>query len=1102
MPSANPWEADWKEPPAVAMDDPTFLALPADQKAAKLSQDAEFMKLSDAAKTSVLRSVTPMPAVAPTTAVVKPDEQLSTLSPKARAIVLAQDEDFRSLSKPAQMEVLRSFPDMASAPLADLSTYYSTATGNPLPPDVFERAAVRMDEATAQASDPLKVGLKGETGGAAYGVTRRGTAEQLAGTIVRSGMGAAGKALQVAGTSLVGRDALHRVGNAVRSIPKVATGAEPTAEDTPMSILRKNFLNMTEDAVKEFIALNIESLTSPAALASLGLGAAASAGVRAGVTKALSGEVVAGAQALVGAAKGATPLGVAGGAAKEIGSLLTGVPTRTPGTLGGAVIGATAERVTEGVAKIADKIIMPAKGTWWTLKVGAPELRALGAARSLDVPLEAASVRTIARELLAPAGSTLTPELQAARFRMLTNTEKGLVEATEFGQRVARSGLNSGERAAAGALVESGGLAPFTSKPGMSIPEIRARESAVHMVDMASPEVRKVAEETAAKMDSLREGMEKAGYPPQIFERLQGEYLGRYYTGEAIPVGGTKAVLGKTDKGPMKITGPEASRMKERGDFTPAEREAMGEITDVGYRAMKTIAHERYLAAYGQFQSEIAKTPGMVSDVAKPGFVKIADESSRSAIPALRGRYVSWDVARELKYFDDAAQEMAHPRFGRAVMSAWKEIVTADNPGVHIGNVLANFMIADMRRLGSPLTAPLFYASTAKALIANGDDVKEAVALGLFSEGMQHRTALRAELAGAIAGAAQDSTSAFTVTMKAVPAIMKGGGFRAMVTKGRTAMQNLYRAEDDIFRFLAYKDGILRGMTKEQAVQSARRMFVDYSLTPTALRRLGTHPLSPTPFVSWQYGITPQIAKAVAENPMAMVRWGHALDAFNAASAIQIGEDAGFVQRYKDLKAQQASNSTERFGSKNGIVLLLPLRSATGEPMVMDITRYNPLGYVLSGRYVSGNPLMTGLIEMATGVKMYGLSPAGKVGQGEVLSEMVRLTGLPANVVQQAAKAGFLYYAQHGGFGKSPLFWQQATMKVFGRAGLAPKTGAVRGVGETLLAGTLPRVTPVNLKEQNLRASQAVEARMGGITQDIQDQVVRMERFRKASKVQ
>ena len=1050
---------------------------------------------------------------------------------EANAIRFLDTPAFRSLPPTEKLKVVRHLPGFSDLDPRAQASYLARLTGSGSP-RTFGSLAERLAERFGETATPIQQTALDIAEGAV----------KVPAGIGRGVLTVANLGLKDLGVPT--EKVLQPLGRGFEAAAQAARELLPDSWKNPESTSTLvNFLKIlpdfTLDVSGKWIRENVEALDSLGAVASIGLTAGAAAAIRRGAQLALAGNVAAGTRVIAAAvAEGvASPAKTAKAVAKGVGELATGIPARSlPETLGAAVAGPAGSALRRGLIRAGDKVTLPAS-------IAEP-FRRYAAPKNLNEQLlrGPATVTRVTTELMAPIGSTLPPALQPARRVMLAESEQGLKASVDRMRVVAARHMKPEARAAASQIVEAqlasraivragaqdaaeaatrqkglnqqlAGLSRRLKAAGVpkaniikAMKQMKAEDAAraartALKVKVAAGAAAKVGRETAARLakqfpdalplaqeivqntNTLRRELVAAGFPPEAFQRFIDAYIGRFYLAKELPTDTLQKVAEALGNGKIPaggITVQDAARLMERGDLPQSVRDDLMEITDAGYREVRTIAQEKSLAAFGRFQQSVVKA-GVAVAKEGPGLVKLGDGARM--IPALAGKWVPLDVAREIALFDGVVLEYASENFARKAMSLWKEVVTVDNPAVWTGNIITNFALLDMHRIGGPLGAPGFLVRAARDMIgakagwAVAPEYALARKMGLFDEASSHRNALRSELARFIA----EDIDAGTIHGMAIQhaSTMHRPAWRKWITAAREGVQAFYRTQDDIFKYVAFKDGLKRGLKSDAALVRAREMFVDYSSLPMAVRRIGSSPIGVMPFISWQYGITPQLLKGVTANPFALQRWSHAMDAWNSAAAMSIGDPPETLDLIKEARVQAFDWKLARFFADNMVLMILPVRTAAGDLMVIDLTRFNPYGTLISGRALSLSPAVLGFLELATGTRYYGTTPVGPIRSSEAIAEAARVLAIPPPVAAQILKIGLALAARS----TDPATRNGAirAMKVmFGTQGFGSPYGKPQSLLGQIggIAGI--RVVPTALQLERTRAAQRIERRLQG----------------------
>jgi hypothetical protein len=133
----------------------------------------------------------------------------------------------------------------------------------------------------------------------------------------------------------------------------------------------------------------------------------------------------------------------------------------------------------------------------------------------------------------------------------------------------------------------------------------------------------------------------------------------------------------------------------------------------------------------------------------------------------------------------------------------------------------------------------------------------------------------------------------------------------------------------------------------EQAALDARRWFIDYDINAPLVQALKKTVL---PFVSYTYRIAPLLAETAAMRPHKFAKWSLYGYAVNEASQAITGEDDEVTRL-----TMRDSASKQMFGVPflSSSTLRLPMNSAAGDPMFLDVSRWIPGGDIFEQKDTS-----------------------------------------------------------------------------------------------------------------------------------------------------
>ena len=317
-------------------------------------------------------------------------------------------------------------------------------------------------------------------------------------------------------------------------------------------------------------------------------------------------------------------------------------------------------------------------------------------------------------------------------------------------------------------------------------------------------------------------------------------------------------------------------------DWTPKERQEMGEIRDAGYRFVMGYMQMQEDLALGRLFKQIAENPAWTRNTPSEGYSAVPD----TVIPetggvkrygSLAGKYVKDEVLAQV--MPQAEVPSAFARAYRNLLAYWKEGKTALNPVSHMNNTAGNIIMAHLA--GVDMWNAKAYWDIAQAFRHNADWLKEAEDNGLFSGSFS-----KEEIAKLL-------PEEFTRLEEQQESMAKRGFefvFNYLLNYGlRQKMRNLYEAEDSFFKALIYKYAKDRGMSTKDAIDYALGFIPTYDDLPGGARFIRDNAI---PFFAWTYKIVPRIAVSMFAYPHRFIAPAALLWTANMLSyAIAAGDD-------------------------------------------------------------------------------------------------------------------------------------------------------------------------------------------------------------------
>lgn len=370
-----------------------------------------------------------------------------------------------------------------------------------------------------------------------------------------------------------------------------------------------------------------------------------------------------------------------------------------------------------------------------------------------------------------------------------------------------------------------------------------------------------------------------------------------------------------------------------RRDWTKAEREDMGEVTDILDTFLATGKLLAYDGATAKMLKSLTRTdssPELNKAMKHTVQIPKTKENLKKYGP-LAGKFVSEDLIYDMKHFNgDAGVNRLTSykmfRIYRKFNAWWKGTKTVGNPAVHMGNFTSNLQHYDHAMAGYGFKEKWGFLGqamrelnawkpgTGKGLDVKGSDLNEATSRGLLDATLISGELREEGLAAVKRILARESTLMEKLQDSDVSLVAAS----ARITKklwdktGKPVIEKasqLYQYEDNVFRYALFKAETKRltdlGLDRESAMNAAtrkgREWFVDYADVPPAL---GWARETGLPFLSYSYGIIPKLAETAMKHPMKIAKWaaiGHIAN--EAGWALSDNEDREEVERLMEAQS-------------------------------------------------------------------------------------------------------------------------------------------------------------------------------------------------------
>lgn len=291
---------------------------------------------------------------------------------------------------------------------------------------------------------------------------------------------------------------------------------------------------------------------------------------------------------------------------------------------------------------------------------------------------------------------------------------------------------------------------------------------------------------------------------------------------------------------------------------------------------------------------------------------------------------------------------------------------TALSPAVHVNNVMANFIMADLADVGvNDIRRALEVIVSSKrgnkdalALIERYQDsgaeggsfaaneMKSEVIEPLLKQlaESEPEAVQRATLAQVVSLAAHGHIGeAAVAATKTLPGRMVGGAMEGMISA--------YQSEDSVFRLAKFINEVNAGKSDVDAGKEARDAFLDYSINAPWIR---TAKRFAFPFLSFTYRVAPLLAKAALTKPWKFAKYmglGYGLSVL----AYGMLGDGGDEEKEKRLLPKDRQGLSVIGLPK---LVRMPWNDKDSDPMWLDVRRWLPGGDITDMNEHSAVPIM------------------------------------------------------------------------------------------------------------------------------------------------
>lgn len=355
----------------------------------------------------------------------------------------------------------------------------------------------------------------------------------------------------------------------------------------------------------------------------------------------------------------------------------------------------------------------------------------------------------------------------------------------------------------------------------------------------------------------------------------------------------------------------------------------------------------------------------------------LVEEIAFNKTGQLAGKYIP---EKMMEYLDEIIEPTADS-LGNKIMAEFKFNKVVLSPATHVRNVVSN-MVLNWWKLGIPPTRLDLYASAIKDITTKSPMYRRAQKAGL----------------GASTYASQELKGLLTDPQ------MAGFG-KNLGNKWATVKQTLgdiYQEEENIAKLVAFKHGLEKGLTDEDAWKAAESATFNYAQVTPFIRQVRTS-LFGAPFITFAVKALPAAIETAAKSPQRIA----------------------FFQKFRNaLEEQSDTKETEEEKKampdwmREGFYMKLPMKDEHGRSVYFDMTYIIPFSTLITQG--------ANITKTLAGEKLIGSDTVGQ--------ELTSIT--PAlNVISELAKnkdfVGNKIFRETDSFAKQVFDLSEYMLKVF-----------------------------------------------------------------------
>ena len=452
----------------------------------------------------------------------------------------------------------------------------------------------------------------------------------------------------------------------------------------------------------------------------------------------------------------------------------------------------------------------------------------------------------------------------------------------------------------------------------------------------------------------------------------------------------------------LKETNSPKATVTIRRDWTKAEREQMGEVTDILDTFLATGKLLAYDAATAKMLRHLKMTDSSPNKSGNHTRHIQNTKENRLKYGALADQWISEDMWMDMRHLNgdkgiNSATRHKAFRIYRKFNAWWKGTKTVGNPAVHMGNFMSNLQHYDHAMagygfkekwslLGRAMRELSATSSKAGELgLREGTMLNEALNRGLLDatlvsgelaeEGIHAVKRIMAREATLFEKLQDPSLGLISASARITKSIWdKTGGIA--IDKA----SSLYQYEDNVFRYALFlaetqrlqKMGLDKSYAMDAAVRKGRSWFVDYADVPPALawaRETGL------PFLSYTYGIVPRLVETAMKHPMKVAKWA-AIGHLANEAGWTLSDDSDREEIERKMEAQSIG-----YDSMWGIPGTSPTKIKTPDSLMgTDGSFWNIERIYAGGNLFDAKEGGVGQIDILPGFAQPSFGMAGAVG--------------------------------------------------------------------------------------------------------------------------